>query len=144
MRRVHQLSFTLFILHVSDPHTVRKTNMFAEVLENSTSPPPQTWPVDCRIMHFYTMFFLQTIHYYVYFNFIEFRTWWTYFWYCFLSLLLNFFVFFVRFVSLLQSYFKLYHSQTFAVRKAFISAFCGKNLNYLSWFTFYNIFGSKS
>ena len=38
----------------------------------------------------------------------------------------QFFSFFsMKFVNLLHSYFTSYHSQTFAVRKACISAFCG-------------------
>ena len=46
-----------------------------------------------------------------------------YFLYRFLTLLLNFF--FMK-VSFLRSYFTLYHSQIFAVEKAYFSAFCGK------------------
>ena len=39
----------------------------------------------------------------------------------------------MRFVSFLHSYFTSYHSQTFAVEKACVSAFCGKNRLELSY-----------
>ena len=53
----------------------------------------------------------------------------------------------MRFVIFLHSYFTSYHSQTFAVGKSYISALlyvAKTDLNYLSWFIFYNICCPKS
>ena len=49
--------FYTFRLHVSDPHTVTKTNLYEEDLKNSTFLPPSRAPgLISRIMHFCTKF----------------------------------------------------------------------------------------
>ena len=130
------LSSTLFGLHVSDPHTVRKTYLYEEVFKKSHFSSPRA---QCFYYKWFTIMYTK-ISYSLEFNGRIFGIVFDSF--C------SIFRFSMRLISLLHSYLTAYHSQTFAVRKACISAFCGKKQTWIifpgSYFTTFFVQKAKN
>ena len=116
-RQADKLSFTLFTKLVSDPHTVRKTNLYEEILESYTFSPPRPDIENNAFLHnVFTTNDSLLCNMYTSISFsLEFDK--MIFDIVFDPFSSIFSFFFSEFVSSLHSYFSSYHSQTFAVAK---------------------------